>query len=515
MEAVISFDFQNCFIFILIFLLTFLCFFFFFKKPKDSRVNFDLPPSPPSLPIIGHVHLLLSTLTHKSLQKLSSRYGPLLYLRIFNVPIILVSSASVAYEIFRTQDVNISSRGVTAVDESLVFGSSSFVTAPYGDYWKFMKKLTVMKLLGPQAQEQSRDIRADDIKRFCRNLLDKARKKESVEIGKEAMNLMNNILCKMSMGRSFSEENGETEKLRGLVTESIGLMKKMFLAVLLRRQLQKLGISLFKKDIMGVSNKFDVLLEKVLVEHREKPEKDQGTVMLDVLLAAYGDENAEYKITKNHIKAFFVDLFIGATDTSVQTIQWTMAEIMNNTHILERMREEIDSVVGKSRLIQETDLPNLPYLHAVIKEALRLHPPGPLLPREFQQGCKIGGFYIPEKTTLLINAYVVMRDPNVWEDPEEFKPERFLASSRSGQEDERREQALKFLPFGSGRRGCPGSNLAYMIVGSAIGMMVQCFDWRIEGEKVNMKEAVKGTILTMAHPLKLTPVTRQPPLTWI
>ncbi|CAD5323604.1 unnamed protein product [Arabidopsis thaliana] len=464
MEAVISFDFQNCFIFILIFLLTFICFFFFFKKPKDSRVNFDLPPSPPSLPIIGHVHLLLSTLTHKSLQKLSSR----------------------------TQDVNISSRGVTAVDESLVFGSSSFVTAPYGDYWKFMKKLTVMKLLGPQAQEQSRDIRADDIKRFCRNLLDKARKKESVEIGKEAMNLMNNILCKMSMGRSFSEEN-----------------------VLLRRQLQKLGISLFKKDIMGVSNKFDVLLEKVLVEHREKPEKDQGTVMLDVLLAAYGDENAEYKITKNHIKAFFVDLFIGATDTSVQTIQWTMAEIMNNTHILERMREEIDSVVGKSRLIQETDLPNLPYLHAVIKEALRLHPPGPLLPREFQQGCKIGGFYIPEKTTLLINAYVVMRDPNVWEDPEEFKPERFLASSRSGQEDERREQALKFLPFGSGRRGCPGSNLAYMIVGSAIGMMVQCFDWRIEGEKVNMKEDVKGTILTMAHPLKLTPVTRQPPLTWI
>ena len=209
------------------------------------------------------------------------------------------------------------------------------------------------------------------------------------------------------------------------------------------------------------------------------------------------------------------EIFIGATDTSVQTTQWTMAEILNHPNVLERLRKDIDSVVGKTRLIHETDLPNLPYLHAVIKEALRLHPPGPLLPREFQQGCKIGGFYIPEKTTLLINAYVVMRDPNVWEDPEEFKPERFLASSRSGQEDERREQALKFLPFGSGRRGCPGSNLAYMIVGSAIGMMVQCFDWRIEGEKVNMKEAVKGTILTMAHPLKLTPVTRQPPLTWI
>ncbi|KAG7577952.1 Cytochrome P450 superfamily [Arabidopsis thaliana x Arabidopsis arenosa] len=311
MEAMISFDFQNCFIFILICLFPLLCFFLFFKKPRYSRVDFDLPPSPPSLPIIGHLHLFLhSTLTHKSLQKISSKYGPLLYLRIFNIPIILVSSPSVAYEIFRTQDVNVSSRGVCAVDESLVFGSSGFTTAPYGDYWKFMKKLTVIKLLGPQAQEQSRGIHADEIERFYRNLLDKARKKESVEIGKEAMNLMNNILCKMSMGRSFSEENGETERLRlrlrGLVTESTGLMKRMFLAVMLRRRLEKLGISLFKKDIMGVSNKFDELLERILVEHKEKPVKDQDTDMMDVLLAAYGDENAEYKITRNHIKAYFV-----------------------------------------------------------------------------------------------------------------------------------------------------------------------------------------------------------------
>lgn len=306
MAAMISSDFRDCFIFILLSFFSLLCYSLFFKKTKNSRVGYDLPPSPPSLPVIGHLHLLFSTLLHKSLQKISSSYGPFLHFRIFNTPIILVSSASVAYEIFRAHDVNVSSRGVPAIDESLLFGSSSVTNAPCGDYWKFMKKLMVTKLLGPQAQEQTQGIRADEINRFYKKLLDKARKKESVEVGEEAMKLVHNIMCRMSMGRRFSEEVGEAERLKGLVTEWSGLIKRMFLAVLFRRQLKKLGISLFKNEIMRVSKRCDEMLERVLVEHEEEPDKDQGTDMMDVLLAAYGDKNAEYKITRNHIKAFFV-----------------------------------------------------------------------------------------------------------------------------------------------------------------------------------------------------------------
>ncbi|XP_010466308.1 PREDICTED: cytochrome P450 705A20-like isoform X3 [Camelina sativa] len=488
-------------------LFSIVCYTLVFKKPKDSR-GCDLPPSPPSLPIIGHLHLLLSSLSHKSLQKISSKYGPLLHLRVFNIPIILVSSASVADEIFRSQDVNISSRGAAAIDESLVFGSSGFVYAPYGDYWKFVKKIIVTKLLRPQVLERSRGVRAEELQRFYNRILDKARKNENVEIGKEATMLMNNILCRMSMGRSFSEENGEAERVRGLVGESYALAKKIFFASVLRRPLKKLGIPLFKKDIMDVSNKFDELLEKILVEHKEKlDEEHKDTDMMDVLLAAYADENAEYKITRNHIKSFFVELFVGGTDTSVQTTQWTMAEIINNPDVFERLREEIDSVVGTSRLIQETDIPNLPYLQAVVKEGLRLHPPFPLLTRKFQEWCEIKGFYIPEKTFLVINAYAWMRDPDSWEEPNEFKPDRFLGSSRLGQEDER-EEAQKYIPFGGGRRGCPGSNLASVFIGAAIGVMVQCFDWGIKGDKVDMEETFEGLTLTMAHPLKCTPVPR-------
>jgi len=300
-------------IFILLCLFTFLCYSLFYKKPKDSRANCDRPPSPPSLPIIGHLHLILSNLAHKSFQRLSSKYGPLLHLRIFHIPIVLVSSASVAYDIFRAQDVNVSFRSTSTFEECLFFGTSGFFQAPYGDYWKFMRKLMVTKLLGPQALERSRNIRVEEIDRLYKNLLNKAMKKESVEIGEEASKLSNNVICTMIMGRSCSEDNGEAERMRSLVSEAMALTKKFFLANIFHKPLKMLGISLFEKEIMSVSHKFDELLEKILVEHEEKMEEHhQGTDMMDVLLEAYRDENATYKITRNQIKSLIVvniDLF--------------------------------------------------------------------------------------------------------------------------------------------------------------------------------------------------------------
>ncbi|EOA19588.1 hypothetical protein CARUB_v10002704mg [Capsella rubella] len=127
--------------------------------------------------------------------------------------------------------------------------------------------------------------------------------------------------------------------------------------------------------------------------------------------------------------------------------------------------------------------------------------------RHYNFGFNAVNFYIPEKMTLIINSYAVMRDADLWEDPLVFKPERFLASSRSEKKEEK-ERALKYLPFGGGRRGCPGVNLASIFVGTAIGVMVQCFDWKIKGDKVNMEETYGGMNLTMVHPLKCTPVPR-------
>ncbi|CAN6980632.1 unnamed protein product, partial [Brassica oleracea var. botrytis] len=145
-STMFNFEFQNSFIFFLLSFFSLLCFlgFFFFKKPK---VDLESPPSPPSLPIIGHLHLFLSPLIHKCFHKISSKYGPYLHLRIFHLPIVLVSSASMASEIFKAHDVNISSCDLPPIDESLFFGETGFFSAPHGDYWKFMKKLLITNLL--------------------------------------------------------------------------------------------------------------------------------------------------------------------------------------------------------------------------------------------------------------------------------------------------------------------------------------------------------------------------------
>ncbi|CDY29785.1 BnaC05g32050D [Brassica napus] len=322
------------------------------------------------------------------------------------------------------------------------------------------------------------------------------------------MKFAKNIICKMIMGRSCNEENGEAERVSDLVAESTALTMKIFVANMFHKPLKKLGISLFRKEIMSVSCRFDEVLERILEEHENKKDDDQDMDLMDVLLETCRDETtAECRITRNHIKSLFVDLVIAGSDTSRHATQWTMAEIINNPNVVERLREENGAVVGETRLVQEKDLQNLPYLQATVKEGLRLHPPGALFARSSREGCKIRGFYIPVNTPLVVNAYAVMRDPDSWEDPNEFKPERFLGSPRSGQEHER-EHALKYIPFGSGRRGCPGSNLDCTIVGIAIGVMVQCFDWKINSDKIDMEEAPRALVLTMARPLMCIPVAR-------
>ncbi|KAJ4871329.1 hypothetical protein Rs2_47029 [Raphanus sativus] len=217
MMTTIILDFQNCFIFIFLCLSSLLCYTLFFRKPKD----FPLPPSPPSLPIIGHLHFLLSVLVHRSLQKLSSKYGSILYLHIFSSPIVLVSSASAAYEIFRAHDVNISSRGLPPTEASLFAGSFSFISA---SKWRLLE-VHGRRTSGSSSGHEK--FCADELGQFYDNLFKKALKKETVEIFEEALKLTNNSICKLIMGRCCPDEEDVMERVKGLVTELDVLSKKI------------------------------------------------------------------------------------------------------------------------------------------------------------------------------------------------------------------------------------------------------------------------------------------------
>lgn len=177
---------------------------------------------------------------------------------------------------------------------------------------------------------------------------------------------------------------------------------------------------------------------------------------------------------------------------------------------MKKTRQEIDSVVGKERIVTEADIPNLPYLQAVVKETLRLHPTGPLIVRESTEDCTIHGFHIPAKTRVFINVWALGRDPNHWENPLQFFPDRFIEGENGSGSSKLdvRGQSFHFLPFGSGRRTCPGASLAMHVVQTTLAAMVQCFEWKVvNGGSVNMEEG-RGIALPRAHPIMCIPVAR-------
>lgn len=480
-----------------------------FHKPNKPTTSLHLPPSPPALPIIGHLHLVTPSL-YKSLHRLSSQYGPLLYLRLGASRCLVVSSASVAAEVFKTHDLAFASRPLFAFADKVQYGTSGFIASPYGDYWRFMKKLCVTELLGTRQVERSRGIRREEIERLLRRVLKSAQKKDGVvELGAELMRLTNNVTCRMVMSSKCSEEEGEAERVREMVKQTFELAARMCFGEVLG-PLKIVGFWMFGKQAMDVTRRYDELFERILKEHEEKGNRDSpgetdDKDLTDILLEVCRDEQAEVKITRTQIKAFILDLFIAGTETSAKAMQWAMAELINHPRAFKKVREEIESVVGNARLVEESDIPNLPYLQAVVKETLRLYPPGPVTTRECRQNCKINGFDIPEKTLVAINLYAIMRDKDSWDDPNEFVPERFLVSFDEQEKLDHNGQKFNFVPFGAGRRGCPGTTLAFSLMNTAVAALVQCFDWKVEGTKVDMQSG-SGMSLTMAHPLMTRPV---------
>nr|URF53680.1 cytochrome P450 [Trichosanthes cucumerina] len=486
-----------------------------FTRTAVKSTALRLPPSPPSLPLIGHLHLLSPALCN-SFRRLSDQYGPLLYLRLGASRCLVVSSAPIAAEIFKSHDVVFASRPILAFADKLYYGKSGFVTAPYGDYWRFMKKVCVTELLGVRQLERSQGVRREEIRRFVSRIAAHSRVKEAVDIGAELMRLTNNATCRMVMSTACSGEKNDAERIRYLVKEAMEVVTQICFGDVLG-PLKKLGFLLYGKRALDVGRSSDELMEKILKEHEEESDEKNPKDLMDILLEIHQDDNAAVKITRTHIKAFIMDLFMAGTDTSSVAMQWTMAELINHPQVFKRVREEIESLVGTSgRLVEEEDIPQLPYLQAVVKETLRLHPPAPVIIRECRQSCKIRGYDVPQKTSVAVNLYAIMRDPEVWSEPNEFRLERFLTSSNqetdsNSNQMEAKGQSFDFIPFGGGRRACPGATLAFNMMNTTMATLVQCFDWKVVGDasgeeaKVDMRPG-QGLTLGMANPLLLVPI---------
>ncbi|CAN1773071.1 3,9-dihydroxypterocarpan 6A-monooxygenase [Linum perenne] len=495
--------------------------FFLAKALKRRRIKTPSgapPPSPPALPIVGHLHLIGRGLP-KSFQALAQTYGPLIQIRMGFSTCVVASNDAVAKQIFKAQDLNFSSRPEFGSSEYFIYRGSRFVTAQYGEYWRFMKKLSMTRLLSVPQLRLFADVVDDEKVRLVMSAARCADDGSLFDLSSAFTKLTNNTICRMAMSTRCSGTNKDAEEIAGLVKTCLQLAGRLSVGDILGPFQFLDYFSGTGKKLIGALTKYDRIVSRVIKEHEEKALTFEGDLkngevwrkdVLDILLETCNDPTAEIKLSQNDIKSFLLDIFFAGTDTSSAAMQWAMGELINHPKSFSKLRAEINSVVGPTRLVNDSDVPNLPYLRAVIRETLRLHPSAPLIIRECAEDCMVNGFSIKSKTRVLVNVYAIMRDPESWVNPNEFDPERFMDDSK--ERIEYKGQNFRFLPYGSGRRGCPGASLAMMMMHAAIGSLVQCFDWKVkEGVRVDLSPG-PGFAAELGQTLECYPITHVKPV---
>ncbi|CAN1274266.1 Cytochrome P450 81Q32 [Linum perenne] len=461
----------------------------------------NLPPSPPSLPLIGHLHLLKEPI-HRTLQTLSTKHGPIYFLSMGVRNVVVVSSPSLVEECFNKNDVVFANRPFLVAGKILNYNYTTVGAAPYGPHWRDLRRLTSVEMLSTARLNSSLNIRQEEVRLLIRNLFNKVSGGSGsgsgnlVEMKTRLSGLSMNVVMRMVAGKRYfgtEEKEGEDEgkRFQDVISEVFVLSGASNPADFLPMLRWVVDLKGMEKRMWNVLAKFDGFFQG-LIDERRKKDYSIGKTMIDSFLRLQESDPKTY--SDDIIKGQVMTMITAGTDTAAATMEWAMSLLLNHPHILTKARVELDYVVGNNRLVDESDYPKLPYLQSIISETLRLYPVAPLLvPHNSSEDCIIGGYDIPKGTMLMANAWAIHRDPNVWDDPTTFRPERHLGMT---------DDACKLIPFGMGRRACPGAGLANRVVSLALGALIQCFEWdRLGVELLDMSEG-QGLTMPKAKPLE-------------
>ncbi|XP_027185263.1 cytochrome P450 81E8-like [Coffea eugenioides] len=450
------------------------------------------PPSPPALPIVGHLHLLRNTAPHLAFHKLSIKYGPLVSLRFGIRRILVVSSPSLAEECFsKTNDIVFANRPESISSKHLGYNHTTLVFSPYGDHWRNLRRLTAIHIFYSISLLQSSSIWTNEMRFIVKKLFSSCSDEKSwkvVDLNSLFLELVFNVVMKMIAGKRWpfdQLDDAFTPSTFSDICDYIPIFRWI-------------GFRGQEKSSINLQRKRDKVLQDLIEETRKRNGEDVScstkTKEIIQALLSLQDADPEY-YTNETIKGIMQIMFTAGTHTSAFTMERAMSCLLNHPDILQKAKNEIDDQVTYSgRLLEDSDLSKLPYLRCIINETLRIFPPEPtLVPHYSSEDCIIGGYKIAKDTTLFVNAWAIHRDPNLWEEPSEFKPERF----------EGLDEGFKFLPFGKGRRACPGAAMAMRFVGLAVGTLVQCFEWEsAESQMVEFDEK-SGVTLGKTKPLEV------------
>ncbi|XP_023749253.1 cytochrome P450 76T24 [Lactuca sativa] len=463
-----------------------------------------LPPGPVRLPIIGNL-LHIGSKPHESLAKLAHKHGPLMTIRLGSITSVVASTPDAARQILQLNDDACSGRLVPDVNSALKHPEAAILWMPPDKTWRAMRKAINLYLTNRQKLDGLSYLRQNVVEGMVEFLRESADKKATVDIGQLAfavsLNQMSNTILSQNVTSYVSENIGGFKSAVETYMEMLGKFNIADIFPVLK----PLDPQNIRRQAKSAFNWLDEVIEGFVSERlKNRVLKVPSTCdMLDSLLD-YSQEN-EAIFNLQHIKSLLVDLFIAGTDTSSNTITWAMTELLLNPDMLSRLREEVRQVVGEDGKIEEAKIIDLPYLDAVINETMRLHLAAPLLaPHKTENQVKLGNYIIPTNTQILVNAWAIARDPKYWENPLVFMPERFLSNKL-----DYKGQHFEFIPFGSGRRRCPGMPLAHRMVHLIVASFVYYFDWELPHAKEEMDmNTIFGLTLLKAIPLVAIPLTR-------
>ncbi|QHO13383.1 cytochrome P450 CYP736A12-like [Arachis ipaensis] len=476
--------------------------------PKDDR-NKVPPPGPKALPLIGNLHML-GTQPHRTLQALAEKYGPIMFLKLGQVPTVVVSSPEAAKLFLKTHDLDFANRSKFQAVEMFFNGGKGIGMAQYGWYWRHMKKLCTLQLLSGSKVEMYGPLRRKELEMLVKSLCNASASGEVVNLSMMLKELSENITFKMVLGRKHESNRFNLKALVDLVSLAGAFNIADYVPILGIFDFQ--GI---RKKVNKLRKSIDDTLEYIIEDHQNTNYDDdnnspQKKDFVDILLSCLDqpmdpDEEHEHVITRNDIKAIIMDM-IGATyESSTSAIEWVMSELLKHPSVMKKLQHEIQHVVGGiNKQVEESEIENMPYLDMVVKETLRLYPVAPLLlPHESRNDVVVDGYYIKKNTRIIINAWAIGRDPRVWsENAEKFYPERFEHDNVDilGRD-------FRFIPFGSGRRGCPGAQLGFATIKFVVAQLVHCFNWELpfgmSCDELDMNETFGITIPRTTHLLAI------------
>ncbi|CAM0876353.1 unnamed protein product [Alopecurus aequalis] len=466
----------------------------------------QLPPSPPAIPFLGHLHLLEKPF-HASLRRLAARLGPVFSLRLGSRRAVVVSSSECARECFTEHDVTFANRPRFPSQLLVSFDGTALATSSYGPHWRNLRRVAAVQLLSAHRVASMSGVIAAEIRAMVRRLCHAAAAAPGgaarVQLKRRLFELSLSVLMETIAQTKGTRSEAEADTDMSVEAQEFKNVTDKLIPHLGAANMWDYLPVLRWFDVFGVRNKIltavswrDAFLRRLIDAERQRL-ADGGSdgdkkSMIAVLLTLQKTEPEVY--TDTMITALCANLFGAGTETTSTTTEWAMSLLLNHPAALKKAQAEIDASVGTSRLVSAADVPRLPYLQCIVSETLRLYPAAPLLlPHQSSADCKVGGYNVPLGTMLIVNAYAIHRDPAAWDRPLEFRPERFEDGKADG---------LFMIPFGMGRRRCPGETLALRTIGMVLATLVQCFDWeRVDGAEVDMTEG-GGLTIPKAVPLE-------------